>query len=109
MSLSVIIVNYNVKHFIDQCLYSVYAAAETLKESHGMETEVWVVDNNSTDGSVQMLREKHPNIHLLANSDNPGFAKANNQALREILTENRGKESGSDDYILLLNPDTVVQ
>lgn len=74
-----------------------------------METEVWVVDNNSTDGSVQMLREKHPNIHLLANSDNPGFAKANNQALREIMMRNREKDTESVDYILLLNPDTLVQ
>lgn len=74
-----------------------------------METEVWVVDNNSTDGSVQMLREKHPTIHLIANSDNPGFAKANNQAIREILAKNLENETSSDDYILLLNPDTLVQ
>lgn len=99
MLLSVVIVNFNVKHFIDQCLHSVYASAQTLKQSHNMDTEVWVVDNNSTDGSVQMLRDKHPNIHLIANSDNPGFAKANNQALREC----------HGDYILLLNPDTLVQ
>lgn len=71
-----------------------------------MDTDVWVVDNNSTDGSVQMLREKHPRVHLIANSDNPGFAKANNQAIREILTDSI-TENG--DYILLLNPDTLVQ
>ncbi len=93
MKLSVIIVNYNVKYFLEQCLHSVYAAAE------GIDTEVWVVDNNSTDGSVQMLRERFPMVHLIANSDNPGFAKANNQALREC----------TGDYVLLLNPDTVVQ
>lgn len=101
MTLSIVIVNYNVKHFIDQCLHSVYDAALELKNTHGcsMETEVWVVDNNSTDGSVQMLRQKHPGVHLIANSDNPGFAKANNQALRQC----------SGEYILLLNPDTLVQ
>ena len=99
LTLSVVIVNYNVKHFIDQCLHSVYAASDELRDSLGMDTEIWVVDNNSTDGSVQMLREKHPSIHLVVNSDNPGFAKANNQAIREC----------KGDYILLLNPDTLVQ
>ena len=59
MKLSVIIVNYNVKYFLEQCLHSVYAAAE------GIDTEVWVVDNNSTDGSVQMLRERFPMVHLI--------------------------------------------
>lgn len=93
MTLSVIIVNYNVKYFLEQCLQSVFQAAE------GIDTEVWVVDNNSVDGSVQMLREKFPLIHLIANSDNPGFAKANNQALRQC----------TGDYLLLLNPDTLVQ
>lgn len=93
MSLSVIIVNYNVKHFLEQSLRSVFAAAE------GIDIEVWVVDNNSTDGSVQMVRDKFPQVHLIANSDNPGFATANNQALRQC----------NGDYILLLNPDTLVQ
>ena len=93
MQLSVIIVNYNVKHFLEQSLRSVFAAAD------GIDMEVWVVDNNSTDGSVQMVRDKFPQVHLIANSDNPGFATANNQALRQC----------SGDYILLLNPDTLVQ
>ena len=100
MQLSIIIVNYNVKYFLEQCLQSVYAATE------GIDAEVWVVDNNSTDGSVQMLRDKFPNVKLIANSDNPGFATANNQAIREILSGERGSGSG---YILLLNPDTLVQ
>ena len=116
MKLSVVIVNYNVKYFLEQCLRSVYAAAE------GIDTDVWVVDNNSIDGSVQMIREKFPEVHLIANSDNPGFAKANNQAIREILNgERRTPERGlpackqkaqdgeSGHYILLLNPDTLVQ
>ncbi len=93
MTLSVVIVNYNVRYFLEQCLQSVFVAAE------GIETEVWVVDNNSVDGSVSMVREKFPEVHLIANSDNPGFAKANNQALRQAT----GK------YLLLLNPDTVVE
>jgi len=98
MLLSVVIVNYNVKYFLEQCLQSVFDAAEELSK-RGDETDVWVVDNNSTDGSVQMVREKFPGVNLIANSDNPGFATANNQALRQC----RG------DYMLLLNPDTLVQ
>ena len=62
-------------------------------------TEVFVVDNASVDRSVEMVREKFPWVKLIANQDNPGFSKANNQAMREATGE----------YILLLNPDTVVQ
>ncbi len=90
--LSVIIVNYNVKYFLEQCLYSVRAAVA------GMDAEVFVVDNNSTDGSVEYLRPKFPEVVFIENKDNPGFAKANNQALRRSAGE----------YVLLLNPDTVV-
>ena len=93
MKLSIVIVNYNVKFFLEQCLVSVFEASE------GIDTEVWVVDNNSVDGSVSMVREKFPQVHLIANSDNPGFSKANNQALRQITGE----------YALLLNPDTLVE
>ena len=76
MTLSIVIVNYNVKYFLEQCLRSVNEAAQ------GIDTEVWVVDNNSVDGSVEMVRDKFPQVHLIANSDNPGFAKANNQAIK---------------------------
>lgn len=94
MILSIIIVNYNVKHFLEQCLLSVRKALQ------GIESEVIVVDNNSVDGSVQMLQEKFLHeITLITNQDNPGFSKANNQGIR-IAT---GK------YILLLNPDTIVE
>ncbi len=93
MKLSVIIVNYNVKYFLEQCLRSVKIASE------GIDTEVWVVDNNSVDGSVQMLKDKFPEVHLIANQDNCGFATANNQAIKQC----------TGDYILLLNPDTLVQ
>ena len=87
--LSVIIVNYNVKYFLEQCLYSVRAAVT------GMDAEVFVVDNNSTDGSVEYLRPKFPEVVFIENKDNPGFAKANNQAIRQCTGE----------YVLLLNPD----
>lgn len=93
MKLSIVIVNYNVKHFLDQCLLSVRKAID------GIDAEVFVVDNNSVDGSVKMLREKYPDIRLIANKTNTGFSKANNQAIRESKGE----------YVLLLNPDTVVE
>lgn len=93
MKLSVIIVNYNVKHFLEQCLHSVYKAAK------GIETEIFVVDNNSVDGSAQLIREKFPELHFIENKENVGFSRANNQAIRKAKGE----------YILLLNPDTVVE
>lgn len=93
MRLSVVIVNYNVKFFLEQCLNSVFEAAK------GMDAEVWVVDNNSVDGSVAMLKDKFPQVRLIANTENLGFAKANNQALRQV----------TGDYVLLLNPDTLVE
>lgn len=93
MKLSVVIVNYNVKHFLEQCLNSVAAAAKHC------ETEVFVVDNNSVDGSCNMLREKFPWVKLIENKKNYGFSYANNQAIRESASE----------YVLLLNPDTVIE
>ena len=95
MKLSVVIVNYNVCYFLEQALLSVRCAARQLGEP----VEVFVVDNNSADDSVAMVRRRFPEVMLLANGDNPGFAKANNQALRRA----RGQ------YVLLLNPDTVVE
>lgn len=93
MKLSVVIVNYNVKHFLEQCLHSVYKAAE------GINTEIFVVDNHSADGSAQFIREKFPNLFFIENTENIGFSRANNQAIRLSKGE----------YILLLNPDTVVE
>ncbi len=93
MKLSVIIVNYNVKFFLEQCLKSVYNAGK------GIEMEVFVVDNNSVDGSVAMIRDKFPETILISNRENLGFSKANNQAIRQANGE----------YILLLNPDTIVE
>ena len=91
--ISVIIVNYNVEYFLEQCLNSVMKALENVSG------EVYVVDNNSIDGSVEMVATKFPNVHLIANRDNRGFSKANNQAM----------ELAQGDYFLLLNPDTVVE
>jgi GT2 family glycosyltransferase len=93
MKLSIVIVNYNVKHFLEQCLSSVRRAIE------GIDADVWVVDNNSVDGSVRMVREKFPEVKVIANKENLGFSRANNQAIRESEGE----------YVLLLNPDTVVE
>lgn len=93
MKLSVVIVNYNVEHFLEQCLASVRQALK------GIEGEVFVVDNNSVDGSVLMVKQKFPEVILVDNKENLGFAKANNQAIRQ----SRGE------YVLLLNPDTVVE
>ena len=95
VALSVIIVNYNVCYFLEQALLSVRRAGEKL----GQPLEVFVVDNNSVDGSVAMVQARFPEVILIANHDNPGFSKANNQALR--VAQGR--------YVLLLNPDTVVE
>ncbi len=92
MQLSVIIVNYNVKYFLEQCLYSVQKAC-----SH-VEAEIIVADNNSTDGSRDFLAPLFPKVNFIWNSSNVGFAKANNQAVVKA----------KGDVILFLNPDTIV-
>lgn len=95
VKLSVVIVNYNVCYFLEQTLLSVRQAAAALGEP----VEVFVVDNNSADASVAMVRARFPEVILLENKDNPGFSKANNQALRLATGQ----------YQLLLNPDTLVE
>ncbi len=92
MDLSIIIVNYNVKEFLQNLLHSIEKAS--LNISH----EIIIVDNASDDGSVELIRDKFPSVRLIANRENLGFGKANNQAL-EIA---KGK------YLLLINPDTIV-
>lgn len=92
MKLSIIIVNYNVKYFLEQCLISVYSA---MKEPN---VEIFVVDNHSSDGSIDYLQPRFPKIKFIVNNDNPGFSKANNQAIKQA----------SGEYILLLNPDTIL-
>ena len=74
--LSVIIVNYNVKHFLEQCLISVERASKNLK------VEIIVVDNHSLDGSVEMVQKKFPEVSLIASPNNLGFSKGNNLALK---------------------------
>ena len=93
MTLSIIIVNYNVEYFLHQCLKSIELAKKNIN------LEIFVVDNNSVDSSVIMLKEIFPHVKLILNDKNIGFAKANNQAIKQA----QGK------YILLLNPDTIIQ
>ena len=90
--ISIIIVSWNTAWFLENCLASILANPPTLP------FETWVVDNASTDDSPRIVREKFPQVHLVENRENVGFARANNQAIQRCT----GK------YILLLNPDTLV-
>lgn len=92
MKLSIIIVSYNVKHYLEQCLMSVQRAVD------GMETEIFVVDNHSKDDSVEYLSDRFPEVTFIASNHNLGFSRANNVAIRQAVGE----------YVLLLNPDTLV-
>lgn len=92
MKLSVVIVNYNVKYFLEQCLDSVVRA------NRNIEAEIFVVDNASSDYSIEYLVSKFPQVIFIANKENVGFSRANNQAIQLAKGE----------YILLLNPDTVI-
>lgn len=93
MKLSIVIVSYNVKHFLFQCLQSVIAA------SGNLESEIFVVDNASNDGTVDLVAKHFPTVKIIANKENLGFSKANNLAISQ--------STGA--FILLLNPDTLVQ
>ncbi len=92
MKLTVVIVSYNVKYYLAQCLDSLKKALE------GIETEVLVVDNHSHDGSVEYLQKRFSDVHFIALQHNSGFARANNIAIK----------AAKGNYILLLNPDTIV-
>lgn len=92
VDLSIVIVNWNTRALLADCLDSVYAQAE------GLVLEVFVVDNASADGSPAMVRERFPQVRLVANTANVGFAPANNQAIRQAVGR----------HVLLLNSDTVV-
>jgi len=94
VDVSVIIVNYNVKHFAEQCLRSVQAASRDPK----LRVEIFLIDNYSTDGSVEYLQPKFPDVQFIVNQENLGFGRANNQAFARA----QGK------YFLILNPDTLV-
>src|SRR3989344_7017740 len=93
MLLSVIIVSYNTQELLRTCLESV------LKSLENIDGEIFVVDNNSHDNTVKVIKEKFPKVTLIANKRNLGFSKANNQALKKA----KGK------YFLVLNPDTELK
>ena len=90
--ISIVIVSYNVCQLLDECLQSVQKALV------GIEGDIFVVDNNSSDHSIETLSPRYPDVHFIANKENVGFARANNQAIRQSDAE----------YVLLLNPDTLV-
>ncbi len=92
MQLSIIIVNHNVRYFLEQCLCSV------MKACAGISTEVFVVDNNSTDGSRAFFNNRFPEVNFIWHGSNAGFASANNIAVAMARGE----------YVLFLNPDTIV-
>jgi GT2 family glycosyltransferase len=92
MKLSVVIVNYNVKYYLEQCLDAL------MRSVRNIESEVFVVDNCSTDNSVSYLRPKFPTVRFIENDFNAGFSRANNQAI----------DISEGEFILLLNPDTVI-
>jgi GT2 family glycosyltransferase len=91
--ISIVIVNYNVKDLLDNCIESIK------KSNFDGDYEIIVVDNNSTDNSVEFLKPKHPDVNFIANQENVGFSKANNQ----------GFDVSSGKYILILNPDTLIE
>ncbi len=92
MQLSVIILNYNVRYFLEQCVLSVQKALENI------DGEIIVIDNNSSDDSCAMMKEKFPNIKLIENKENSGFPKGNNIGVAQAKGE----------YLCILNPDTIV-
>ncbi len=98
-TLAVAIVSWNVKELLDDCLLS-------LREETGganIDTEVWVVDNASADGSAEMICERHPWVHLLVSTENLGFVRGNNLILEHL------QEQSLPDFVWLLNPDTTIQ
>lgn len=92
MNLSIIIVSFNVKNYLRDCLKSIFAT------TNGITFEVFVVDNNSSDGSAEMVQAEFPDVHLLKNNKNVGFVRANNMA----ISKSKGR------VVLLLNPDTEI-
>ena len=96
MDLSIIIVSWNTRDLLLNCLESIYQEIRTFPQ---LKIETWVVDNASTDDSVVQVREKYSAVKLILNQENVGFAGGNNQAIRQ----------SSGRYVLLLNPDTVIK
>jgi len=100
MDISVVIVSWNVRDYLANCLRSVYADLER----SGLSGEVWVVDNASTDGTQELLADLFSTTRLIINGDNPGFGAANNQGMQAASSNGQGPK-----YYLLLNPDTLVR
>jgi len=92
VNLSIIIVNWNTRNLLEKCLISIY------EKPQNFDFEVFVVDNASSDKSVEMVKTGFPQVKLIANKENTGFAKANNQAIKQAQGE----------FVLLLNPDTEI-
>src|ERR1700738_3697458 len=92
MKLSVVIICWNDLRVIPECLRSIYAG------THSIDFEVLVSDNGSTDGSLEFIRQNHPDVRVLENGANLGFAKGNNV----------GIQASTADYVLILNPDTII-
>ncbi|MBC7884664.1 MAG: glycosyltransferase [Saprospiraceae bacterium] len=92
--IGIVIVNYNVRHFLIQCLQSVRNS-----KIHELKIQVWVVDNASIDGSVNYIEKFYPEVKIIVNQNNKGFSAANNQALKQLNSK----------YALLLNPDTILE
>lgn len=92
MKISVVILNYNVRYFLEQCILSCQRAIKNI------DAEILIIDNNSADDSCKMVKEKFPELHLIENKENVGFSKANNQAV----------DIAKGEYVLILNPDTAV-
>jgi len=98
LDVAVIIVSWNVRNYLSDCLRSV---AADLRASR-LRGEIWVVDNASTDGTVELLEDLFPQVHVIANQHNPGFGAANNQGLRAAAAYHPR-------YYFFLNPDTLVR
>ena len=99
MVLSVIIVNFNAKYFLEQCLYSLRKAILVgARELGSLQTEIFVLDNHSTDGSLEYLKPLFPEVNFWANKENLGFARANNLALASAVGH----------FVLFLNPDIIL-
>ncbi|NOZ35052.1 MAG: glycosyltransferase [Chlorobi bacterium] len=99
MKLSVVIVNYNVKYFLAQCLLSVEKARKEYQQKYGQNLiEIFVVDNNSKDRSCEFVKKEFSDVILIENNQNVGFSAANNQAIKQ----------SNGEYVLLLNPDTII-
>lgn len=92
--ISIIIVSYNAKKLLQQCVQSLYLSSNYLQDL----CEIVVVDNHSEDGSPEFLMQQHPEVKLITNQENIGFGKANNQGVKQAIGE----------YICLINPDTIV-